>query len=141
MVDVKVSLVDGSFHAVDSSEMAFRIAASMAVKEALRRAGSVLLEPVMELQVITPGDYLGDVLGDLGARRGRIKAMDGEGTTQVLEAEVPLAEVQRYSQDLRSVSQGRGTYSLEFDHYDQVPANLEPKVIEEAKRAKEEEAV
>ena len=124
VVDVKVSLVDGSFHAVDSSEMAFRIAASMAVKEALRRAGSVLLEPVMELQVITPGDYLGDVLGDLGARRGRIKAMEGEGNTQVLEAEVPLVEMFGYATDLRSSSQGRATFSMEFGRYEEAPASM-----------------
>ena len=124
VMDVKVSLVDGSFHAVDSSEMAFRIAASMAVKEALRRAGSVLLEPMMELQVITPGDYLGDVLGDLGARRGRIKAMEGEGNTQVLEADVPLVEMFGYATDLRSSSQGRATFSMEFGRYEEAPASM-----------------
>ncbi len=124
VMDVKVTLLDGSYHAVDSSEMAFRIAASMAVKEALRRAGSVLLEPIMELQVITPGDYLGDVLGDLNARRGRIKAMEGEGNTQVLEADVPLVEMFGYATDLRSSSQGRATFSMEFGRYEEAPASM-----------------
>ena len=122
VMDVKVNLVDGSFHPVDSSEIAFRIAASMAIKEALRRAGSVLLEPVMELQIIIPGEYLGEVLGDLNARRGRIKAMVGQGGTQVVEADVPLVEMFGYSTDLRSSSQGRATYSMEFGRYEQAPA-------------------
>jgi elongation factor G len=121
VMDVKVILIDGSYHPVDSSEMAFRIAASMGIKEGLRRAGSVLLEPVMELQVITPGDYLGDVLGDLNARRGRIKAMEGEGDTQVVEADVPLVEMFGYATELRSRSQGRATYSMEFGRYEEAP--------------------
>ena len=123
VMDVKVTLTDGSYHAVDSSEMAFKIAASMAIKEALRRAGSVLLEPVMELQVITPGEYLGDVLGDLSARRGRIKSMEGEGGTQVLEADVPLVEMFGYATDLRSSSQGRANFSMEFGRYEEAPAS------------------
>jgi elongation factor G len=121
VMDVKVILIDGSYHPVDSSEMAFRIAASMGIKEGLRRAGSVLLEPVMELQVITPGDYLGDVLGDLNARRGRIKAMEGQGDTQVVEADVPLVEMFGYATELRSRSQGRATYSMEFGRYEEAP--------------------
>jgi elongation factor G len=123
VMDVKVTLIDGSYHAVDSSEMAFKIAASLAIKEALRRAGSVLLEPVMELQVITPGEYLGDVLGDLSARRGRIKSMEGEGGTQVLEADVPLVEMFGYATDLRSSSQGRANFSMEFGRYEEAPAS------------------
>ena len=122
VMDVKVTLVDGSFHPVDSSEMAFRIAASMGIKEALRRAGSVLLEPIMELQVITPGEYLGEVLGDLNARRGRIKTMEGQGNTQVVEADVPLVEMFGYATDLRSSSQGRANFSMEFGRYDEAPA-------------------
>jgi elongation factor G len=122
VMDVKVTLVDGSYHPVDSSEMAFRIAASMGIKEALRRAGSVLLEPVMELQVITPGEYLGEVLGDLNARRGRIKSMEGQGDIQVVEADVPLVEMFGYATDLRSGSQGRANFSMEFGRYEQAPA-------------------
>ena len=124
VMDVKVSLVDGSFHAVDSSEMAFKIAASMGVKSALRDAGSILLEPVMQLQVITPGQYLGDVLADLSARRGRIKSMEGQGDTQVVEAEVPLVEMFGYATVLRSASQGRATHSMEFGRYEQAPRDI-----------------
>jgi elongation factor G len=121
VMDVKVSVVDGSYHPVDSSEIAFKIAASMGIKEALRKAGPILLEPVMELQVITPGEYLGDVLGDLNSRRGRIKSMEGEGGTQVVEADVPLEEMFGYATELRSSSQGRATYSMEFGRYEEAP--------------------
>ena len=121
---VKVTLTDGSYHAVDSSEMAFRIAGSMAVKDALRRAGPVLLEPVMQLQVITPGQYLGSILADLSARRGRIRATEGEGSTQVVEADVPLVEMFGYATDLRSASQGRANYSMEFGRYERAPETI-----------------
>jgi len=121
VMDVKVSLLDGSYHPVDSSEMAFKIAASMGIKEALRKAGSVLLEPVMELQVVTPGEYLGDVLGDLNSRRGRIKTMEAHGDTQQVEADVPLVEMFGYATDLRSSSQGRANYSMEFGRYEEAP--------------------
>jgi elongation factor G len=123
VMDVKVTLVDGSFHAVDSSEMAFRIAGSMAIKEALRKAGSVLLEPVMSLQVITPGEYLGEVMGDLNSRRGRIKSMEAQADIQMIEADVPLVEMFGYATDLRSSSQGRANYSMEFGRYEQAPAS------------------
>ena len=121
VMDVKVAVVDGSFHAVDSSEMAFKIAASMALKDALSKAGPVLLEPVMEMQVITPGEYLGEVLADLNSRRGRIKSMEGQGDTQVLEADAPLVEMFGYATDLRSVTQGRANYSMEFGRYEKAP--------------------
>ena len=121
VMDVKVAVVDGSFHAVDSSEMAFKIAASMAIKEALAKAGPILLEPVMDLQVITPGEYLGEVLADLNSRRGRIKSMEGQGDTQVLEADAPLVEMFGYATDLRSVTQGRANYSMEFGRYEKAP--------------------
>ena len=121
VMDVKVSLVDGSFHPVDSSEMAFRIAASMAVKDGLRKAGPILLEPMMEIQVITPGEYLGEVLADLNSRRGRIKSMEGHGDTQVVEADAPLVEMFGYATDLRSLSQGRANYSMEFGRYEKAP--------------------
>ena len=124
VLDVKVALVDGSFHPVDSSEMAFKIAASIAVKNAVRNAGPILLEPVMHLQVVTPGQFLGDVIGDLSGRRGRIKSLEGQGDTQVVEAEVPLVEMFGYATDLRSMTQGRATHAMEFGHYERVPESL-----------------
>ena len=138
LVDLKAVLYDGSFHDVDSSGMSFEIASIQALKQGVGDAGPVLLEPVVKLSVTVPDAYTGEVISDLNGKRGRILGMNPDNGVTLIEAEVPLAEVQRYAQDLRSVSQGRGTYSLEFDHYDQVPANLEPKVIEEAKRAKAE---
>ena len=124
VIDVKVDLVDGSFHAVDSSEIAFKIAASMAVKDALRRAGPQLLEPIMGVQVVTPGQYLGDVLADISSRRGKVKSMEGEGDTQVLEAETPLVEMFGYATDLRSATQGRATYTMEFSRYEKAPESI-----------------
>ncbi len=123
VMDVKVNCVDGSFHPVDSSEMAFKIAASMAIKDALGKAGPALLEPVMEVQVITPGQYLGDVLGDLNSRRASIKSMEAQGDTQILDADVPLVEMFGYATDLRSATQGRATYTMEFGRYEKAPAS------------------
>ena len=139
IVDLKAVLYDGSFHDVDSSGMSFEIASGQALKAGLADASPILLEPVMKLSVVTPDGYTGEVMSDLNTKRSRILGMTPGDNSTLIEAEVPLAEVQRYAQDLRSVTQGRGTYSLEFDHYDPVPANLEPRVIEEAKRAREEE--
>ena len=141
LVDLKAVLYDGSYHDVDSSGMSFEIASVQALKQGVGDANPVLLEPVVKLSVTVPDAYTGEVISDLNGKRGRILGMNPDNGATLIEAEVPLAEVQRYAQDLRSVSQGRGSYSLEFDHYDQVPANLEPKVIEDAKRAKEEESV
>jgi len=141
LVDLKAVLYDGSYHDVDSSGMSFEIASLQALKQGVGDAAPVLLEPVVKLSVTVPDAYTGEVISDINVKRGRILGMNPDNGVTLIEAEVPLAEVQRYAQDLRSVSQGRGTYTLEFDHYDQVPANLEPKVIEEAKRAKEAEAV
>ena len=121
--------------------MSFEIASIQALKQGVGDADPVLLEPVVKLSVTVPDAYTGEVISDLNVKRGRILGMNPDNGVTLIEAVVPLAEVQRYSQDLRSVSQGRGTYTLEFDHYEQVPPNLEPKVIEEAKRAKEQEAV
>src|SRR5687768_314717 len=121
MVDVKVQLVFGSYHDVDSSEIAFKVAGSMAFKEAARRAGPVLLEPVMSVEVVTPSDYMGDVIGDLSSRRGKIQGMDQRGEGQVINAQVPLSEMFGYSTNLRSMSQGRAVYSMEFAHYEEVP--------------------
>ncbi len=121
MVDVQATLVDGSYHEVDSSELAFKMAGSIAFKEATRRARPILLEPVMKVEVVTPGDFLGDVLGDLSSRRARIMNMEGRAETQVIRAHVPLAESFGYATSLRSMSQGRANYSMEFDHYEEVP--------------------
>ncbi len=141
LVDLKAVLYDGSYHDVDSSGMSFEIASVQALKQGVGDANPVLLEPVVKLSVTVPDAYTGEVISDLNGKRGRILGMNPDNGVTLIEAEVPLAEVQRYAQDLRSVSQGRGSYSLEFDHYDQVPANLEPKVIDDAQRAKEGESV
>ena len=129
MVDVKVSLVDGSSHDVDSSEMAFKIAGSIGFKEAARQAGPVILEPVMEVEVVAPSEYLGDVIGDLSSRRGRVGGLIQRGDAQVVAAHVPLAEMFGYSTTLRSMSQGRAVYSMEFDHYAEVPKSVADAII------------
>ena len=129
VVDVKVTLYDGSFHDVDSSEMAFKIAGSMAFKEAGRKGGSVLLEPVMKVEVVTPEEYMGDIIGDLNRRRGIILSMDDGPSGKVVSCEVPLAEMFGYATDLRSASQGRATYSMEFKKYTEIPGNVAEKII------------
>ena len=129
MVDVKVSLIDGSTHDVDSSEMAFKIAGTMAMREAARAAGPVLLEPIMSVEVVTPEDYMGDVIGDLNARRGRVGQMENRGTAQVIDAQVPLSEMFGYANDLRSRTQGRATYSMQFENYQQVPPNIADEIV------------
>jgi elongation factor G len=129
MVDVKVTLFDGSFHEVDSSEMAFRIAASMALKEAAHKASPVILEPLMRVEVTLPEQFLGDVIGDINARRGHIEAMESRSTTQVIRARVPLAEMFGYATDLRSMTQGRASYSMELSHYAEVPASLAAELV------------
>ena len=133
VVDVKVELVYGSYHDVDSSEMAFKIAGSMAFKEAARRAGPVLLEPIMNVEVVCPADYMGDILGDLSARRGKIGGMTQRGEAQVIGASVPLAEMFGYSTKLRSQSQGRAVYSMEFSHYEEVPKSKAEEIINKVK--------
>ena len=133
MVDVKVELVDGSFHDVDSSEMAFKIAGSMAVKEAARQARPVLLEPVMDVEVVTPADYMGDVIGDLSSRRGKIGGMTQRADAQVVAASVPLAEMFGYSTTLRSMSQGRAIYSMQFSHYQEVPKSRAEEIVSKVK--------
>jgi len=129
VVDVKVSLYDGSYHDVDSSEMAFKIAGSMAFKEGARKARPVLLEPMMKVEVVTPDDYMGDVNGDLNRRRGLLQGMDESAAGKIIRAEVPLAEMFGYATDLRSMSQGRATYSMEFGRYAEVPPNVAEAVI------------
>ena len=133
VVDFKITLFDGSYHDVDSSEMAFKIAGSMAFKDACRKAGAVLLEPMMKVEVEVPEEYMGDVIGDLNRRRGQINSMDDRMGLKIVNAFVPLAEMFGYSTDLRSATQGRGTYSMEFDHYGEVPANISKEIIEKRK--------
>jgi len=133
MIDVKVELYDGSFHEVDSSEMAFKIAGSMAVKEAASRATPVLLEPIMLCEIETPDDYTGEIIGDLNARRGRILGMEPRGTLQVIWAEVPFAEMFGYATDLRSKSQGRATYTMQFSSYQEVPKNIADAIVAKVK--------
>ena len=121
VLDVKVTLFDGSFHPVDSSEMAFKIAGSMAVKEAVRKASPVLLEPIMSVEVVTPGDFLGDILGDLNSRRGRVQNIEGVGDTQAVKASAPLSETFGYATAIRSLTQGRATHTLQFNSYQEIP--------------------
>jgi elongation factor G len=124
VVDITVSLVDGSYHPVDSSEMAFQVAGSMAVKDGMHKAQPYLLEPIMKVDVVMPEEYLGDVMGDLASRRGHILGMEGRGTSQNVKAHVPLAEMFGYATELRSMTSGRATYSMEFSHYAEMPGNL-----------------
>jgi len=133
-VDFRATLDFGSFHAVDSSEMAFKVAGSLAFKKAVVDAKPVLLEPIMEVTVTTPDDYMGDIMGDLNSRRGRVLGMENAGRYQQIKAQVPLAEFQTYAPDLRSMTGGRGIYSMKFSHYDEVPAQIAEKVIEEVKQ-------
>jgi elongation factor G len=130
VVDVRVTLVDGSYHEVDSSELAFKIAGSLAFKDAAQKAKPVLLEPVMKVEVTTPEAYMGDVLADLNARRGRIQAMEQRQGLRVITALVPLAEMFGYATDLRSRTQGRAVYTMEFSHYEEVPATVAEQVLQ-----------
>jgi len=129
VIDLKVTLVDGSYHEVDSSEMAFKIAGSLAIKEALQKASPVLLEPVMKVEVTVPEEYMGDVMGDINSRRGRIEGMESRAGAQVIRGFVPLAEMFGYATDLRSRTQGRGVYTMQFSHYEEVPKNVAEKVL------------
>ncbi len=131
MTDIKVTLFDGSYHEVDSSELAFKIAASMAFKEGAKKANPVLLEPIMEVEVTTPEEFMGDVIGDLNKRRGRVQGMEARGNAQVVRALVPLAEMFGYATDLRSMTQGRATYIMKFSHYEEVPPNVAEQIIGE----------
>jgi elongation factor G len=133
MVDVRVLLTYGSYHDVDSSEMAFKIAGSMAVKEAARRASPVLLEPVMAVEVVTPEDYMGEVIGDLSARRGKVEGMEQRGTSHVVRALVPLGDMFGYATDLRSRTQGRATYTMQFSAYHEVPDSIAREIVARAR--------
>ena len=139
VVDIRASLYDGGFHVVDSSDMAFRIAASMGFKKAFADGDPVLLEPILKMKVYVTDEYMGDVIGDLNSRRGRIAGMEVENTSQVIKALVPMSEVVRYAADLRSITQGRGTFTYEYSHYEEVPGQIASKIIEAYKKTKEEE--
>jgi len=131
-VDVKATLFDGSYHDVDSSEMAFKIAGSMAFKEGALKANPVLLEPIMDVEVVTPEDYMGDVMGDLNRRRGLVQGMEDAPAGKIVRAEVPLAEMFGYATDLRSMTQGRATYSMEFGKYNEAPNSVADAVMKKA---------
>jgi len=139
VIDVRVTVFDGKYHDVDSSEQAFKIAASKGFKKGMLQANPVLLEPIMNLEVVVPEDCMGDVMGDLNSRRGRIMGMDAKGGSQVVKAKVPMAEVLRYASDLTSLTSGRGLFSMEFSHYEEAPANVAEKIIEAAAKPEEEE--
>jgi elongation factor G len=133
VVDIRVTLYDGKFHSVDSSDMAFQIAGGLALKEAAAQSEIVLLEPVLELEVLVPDEYVGDILGDLSSRRGRVVGTDPVGTGKTLvRATAPEAEVVRYAIDLRSMTRGKGSFARHFSHYEELPSHLAAKVIEEA---------
>ncbi len=136
-IDFKVTLDDGTYHSVDSSEMAFKIAGSLAFKKAAEEAGPVLLEPIMKVTVTAPDEFMGDIMGDLNSRRGRVLGMDSAGKNQVINAHVPMAEFLTYAPDLNSITGGRGVYTMEFSHYDEVPAQIAEKIIEAANKSKE----
>jgi elongation factor G len=138
VVDVKVELVDGSYHNVDSSEMAFKIAASMGFKKGFKECKPILLEPIMKMEIIVSEDNVGDVMGDLNSRRGKVAGVDAKEGIQIISAFVPLAEVLTYAPDLRSITSGRGTFTMEIDHYEELPAHLMEKVVEAAQKDAEE---
>lgn len=139
VVNIKATLVDGSYHPVDSSELAFKIAASIAFKKGMEQANPVLLEPIMRVEVIVPEEYMGDIIGDLNKRRGRILGMEAHGGMEIITAEVPLAEMNRYATDLRSLTQARGDFRMSFARYEEAPPNVAQKIIEERKKLKEKE--
>ena len=131
MVDVRVTLVDGKYHDTDSSELAFKVAGSLALKEAARRAKPVLLEPIFAVEVVTPEEFMGDVIGDLNRRRGHVTGMERRGNVQVITAFVPLARMFGYATDLRSTTQGRATYTMQFERYDEVPPSIADDLVGE----------
>jgi elongation factor G len=140
VVDFRVTLTDGSYHDVDSSELAFKIAGSLAFKAAMEEARPTLLEPIYNVEIVAPEEYMGDIMGDLSSRRGKPQGMDSEGAYQVIRAQVPLAEMLTYASTLKSITSDRGTYSMGFDHYEEAPAHVQEKIIADAAKAKQEEA-
>lgn len=139
VTNIKVTLVDGSYHTVDSSEMAFKIAANIAFRKAMEQAKPVLLEPVMNVEVTVPEQFMGDIIGDLNGRRGRVMGMEPQGKNQTIRAQVPLSEMYRYAIDLKSITQGRGHFRMDFAQYEEVPANIAEKIIQAARAEKEKE--
>lgn len=137
VTNIKITLVDGSYHTVDSSEMAFKIAAGLAFRKAMEQAKPVLLEPIMNVEIRVPEQFMGDIMGDLNGKRGRILGMEPQGKQQVIKAQAPLSEMYRYAIDLKSITQGRGSFSMEFAQYEEVPAHIAEKIIEAAKQEKE----
>ncbi|MBN3039622.1 MAG: elongation factor G, partial [Candidatus Omnitrophica bacterium] len=141
ITDLRVTLFDGSYHPVDSSDMAFQIAASMALKKAFEQAGGVLLEPIMNVEIVVPEEFMGQITGDINSRRGRVLGMEVKGKNEAVKAQIPLSEMFKYASDLRSVTGGRGTYSMNFSNYEIVPQRIAQNVVEEAKKAKQQEHV
>jgi elongation factor G len=141
VVDFRATVFDGSFHPVDSNELSFKLAGSLAFKDAMARARPTILEPVMNVEIHAPSDYAGDLMGDLNGRRGRISGMDSRGSTTVIKAQVPMAEMLTYEQHLTSATGGRGSYHMEYSHYDEVPAHLQSKIVAAAKAERAGEAV
>jgi elongation factor G len=135
IVDVRVTLVDGKYHEVDSSEVAFKVAGSMAFQEAVKRAKPVLLEPIFAVEVVTPEEFVGEVIGDLSRRRGLVQGQEQRGNAMVVTAFVPLAEMFGYATDLRTVTQGRATSTMQFERYDEVPPNIAEKIVEQRQGA------
>jgi elongation factor G len=138
MVDVKVVLYDGSYHPVDSSEMAFKVAGSMAFKKGCLQSNPVLLEPIMHVEITVPEQYVGDIMGDLNSRRGRMLGIDSESNAQTVKAEIPMAEMLQYAPALNSMTSGAGVFSMEFSHYEEVPAHLSQKIVEQNKQQQKE---
>ena len=141
VVDFKVTLYDGSYHDVDSSEMSFKLAGRKAFRNAMEVARPALLEPVMNCEIVAPMDFAGDLMGDLNSRRGRIQGMDTKGSNQVIRAQVPMSEMLSYANDLTSMTQGRGSFTMEFDHYDFVPQQVADKIVAAAQAARAGEEV
>jgi elongation factor G len=139
VTDLKVTLYDGSYHTVDSSEMAFKIAGSLALKKAVQQASPILLEPIMAVEVSAPDEAIGDVIGDLNARRGRVMGVEAKNKSQAIKAIVPLAEMLEYASQLRALTGDRGDYTMEFSHFEEVPAHIQEKLVAEAKREQKED--
>ncbi|HYO78384.1 MAG TPA: elongation factor G, partial [Thermoanaerobaculia bacterium] len=140
MVDFRVRLKDGQYHDVDSSEMAFKIAGSLAYQEAMQNAKPTLLEPIMHVDISAPSEYIGDIMGDLNSRRGRVEGVDVDDDSQVVHARVPFAEMLTYGSTLRSLTHGRGSFHMEMSHYEEVPRNLQDKIITETRKPREAHA-
>jgi len=130
LINIKATLIDGSYHEVDSSELAFKAAGSIALKEAVKKAGPVLLEPMMDIEVIVPEDYLGDIIGDLTSRRAKIEGITPRKNAQIVKGIVPLSEMFGYATSLRSLSQGRAIHTMQFSHYNKIPENVSNKIVE-----------